>query len=94
MSRWFPMIPEIVHRPNPDRLNSAWIGLTAPIINLPNIVWRTMLVPLLVGLGAFVVGLVKASIALVGIPIALVIMSIGGLTGKLDTVFSEDESED
>lgn len=46
---WFPEMHQIVPGVCQSRARSAFIGFTAPILNLPKLVWRLLLAPVISG---------------------------------------------
>jgi hypothetical protein len=48
---WFPLHGQLglTDASNTTRLHSLWVGLTAPILNLPTLVWVLILSPMLNG---------------------------------------------
>lgn len=49
---WFPAHTQIglTDGVNTSRLHSLWVGVTAPILNLPTMVWQMVMMPLLFGI--------------------------------------------
>ena len=46
---WFPHPWQVIVLHNPSYLHSVFVGLTSPILNLPFMVWRLILEPVLRG---------------------------------------------
>lgn len=49
---WFPLHDEVslIRREDNSYLHSLWIGITAPLINLPMLLFFEVLVPMLAGI--------------------------------------------
>lgn len=72
---WFPEPYQVSTLPNPNYLNSLWIGLTNPLWNLPTMLWILILRPVLVGVVGIVAFTLRCTIAGVlgratGLPVA------------------------
>lgn len=51
---WFPNMDQVFFKfgsevPSGNYLNSVWVGLTAPFVNLPVLLFRFLLIPFLMG---------------------------------------------
>lgn len=85
MSRWFPDLNGFKFQRNESWLNSAWIGITAPIINLPVILWRTVI-------SAFLEGVLTALICLVILAFSIPRTMFLGLVGRLSPTTESERS--
>jgi len=89
MNKWFPDVHSVVRRGNPNWFNSAWLGLSMPLLHLPQMVSHMILLPLLV----FFWVMVKNTAHLT---FAVVMTIIGGLLGILsvqETRVSSDNAD-
>lgn len=77
-SIWFPSAWQIVNFPNENRLNSAWLGVVAPLLMLPGRLWYEFALPLL--RGGNPLWLLKH--LLIGIPLTTLIWLVWGLMGE------------
>lgn len=84
MNRWFPDVHSVVRRRNPNWLNSAWLGVSLPVLYLPQVVWSMIVKPILTFVGvplmAFLFVMVRNIFSLV---FAIVMTFVGGLLGIL-----------
>lgn len=72
---WFPDYSQIavVERKYTSYFYSLWVGLTAPILNLPVMIWNEILVPVLDGVITVVTGTIMSVLAgIVGLAAGLV----------------------
>lgn len=73
----FPAIHQITATKNPSYLNSLWLGISAPIINLPTIVWNLIVLPLFLGIA----GLIQL----------LIVIPVAGILGRCTAVEITEE---
>lgn len=78
MKKWFPGVLKLKEGNNPSRLHSIWLGIVVPMIELPMIVWRNVVSPLIGGITVSLIGvLVSAG--------AISVLVFAGLAGRLVT---------
>lgn len=79
MKKWIPGFYELDDGKNSNRLHSIWLGIMTPLVDLPQIVWRNVLTPLIGGSVASIVGLLFTMWA-------LLMLIFAGFAGRLVTV--------
>jgi len=80
---WFPKLEQVFQETNPSYVRSLFIGITAPVLLLPRMLWNHIIDPLVYGIFTFIICMVRT----------VILGFMGELTGRPMTKQEQVEYE-